>query len=182
MPHEAFTEPTTEYWQEILPLSRTTPAPWKYGYPARLPDERSLMLPIRALNSDEAVASLIINQAAIGVTDELGDFLLHQVRSFNPDVIVGLPTLGLSLAPIIAKGLGHSKTILLIYALIYAIKKQLLTYRRTICTLGILAKVLVHRLTIHRSFIHHFPVGREETLPRSQSGLATEGKESHDHR
>ena len=177
MPQKAFTEPTTEYWQEILPLSRTTPAPWKYGYPARLPDQRSLMLPIRALNSDEAVASLIINQAAIGVTDELGDFLLHQVRPFNPDVIVGLPTLGLSLAPIIAKGLGHSKTSLSIYAT----RIQLLTFSRTICTIGILAKVLVHRLTIHRSFIHHFPVGREETLPRSQSGLATEGKESHDH-
>lgn len=138
-----FTEPTTEYWQEILPTSEATSAPWQYGYPARLPDSRILKLPIRALNANEAVASLIINQyvslsqssqllrfysllliprrvesrhanimtrAAIDVTAKLGAFLADVVRPFNPDVIVGLPTLGLSLAPIIAQSLGHSKS------------------------------------------------------------------------
>ncbi|PVH86950.1 PRTase-like protein [Cadophora sp. DSE1049] len=116
MSNESFTEPTTQYWQEILPDTETAPAPWKYGYPARLPDQRILKLPIRALNSNEAVASLIINQAALDVTAELGDFLVHQVRPFNPDVIVGLPTLGLSLAPIIAKGLGHKRYVPLGYS------------------------------------------------------------------
>ncbi|KAH9222684.1 phosphoribosyltransferase-like protein [Leptodontidium sp. 2 PMI_412] len=111
-----FTEPTTEYWQEILPTSEATSAPWQYGYPARLPDSRILKLPIRALNANEAVASLIINQAAIDVTAKLGAFLADVVRPFNPDVIVGLPTLGLSLAPIIAQSLGHKRYVPLGYS------------------------------------------------------------------
>ncbi|KAG4444065.1 hypothetical protein IFR05_000418 [Cadophora sp. M221] len=116
MANAPFTEPTTEYWQEILPANETTSAPWRYGYPARLPDSRILKLPIRALNTNEAVASLIINQAAIDVTAELGAFLADVVRPFNPDVIVGLPTLGLSLAPIIAQSLGHKRYVPLGYS------------------------------------------------------------------
>ena len=104
-----FTEPTTTYWQEILPSDKTSSAPWKYGYPAQLPDSRILMLPIRPLiNANEAVASLLLNQAAIDVTAELGTFLADAVRPFNPEVIVGLPTLGLSVAPIVAQQLGQS--------------------------------------------------------------------------
>ncbi|KAH7418348.1 phosphoribosyltransferase-like protein [Cadophora sp. MPI-SDFR-AT-0126] len=116
MSPESFTEQTTQYWQEILPDAEAPPAPWKYGFPARLPDQRILKLPIRALNANEAVASLIINQAALDVTAELGNFLVHQVRPFHPDIIVGLPTLGLSVAPIIAKGLGHDRYVPLGYS------------------------------------------------------------------
>ena len=46
-------------------------------------------------NPEEAVASLIINQAAINITTELGAFLGQAVRPFNPEVVIGLPTLGL---------------------------------------------------------------------------------------
>ncbi|KAH7360771.1 phosphoribosyltransferase-like protein [Rhexocercosporidium sp. MPI-PUGE-AT-0058] len=116
MANAPFTEPTTDYWQEILPASEDTSAPWQYGYPARLPDSRILKLPIRALNANEAVASLIINQAAIDVTAQLGAFLADAVRRFNPEVIIGLPTLGLSLAPIIAQGLGHKRYVPLGYS------------------------------------------------------------------
>src|SRR3954451_20143430 len=104
MAHPRFTEPTTNYWQEILPPDKDTPPPWKYGVPTRLPDSRVLMLPIRALNNEtnDAVASLLVNQASISVVTELGTFLAERVRPFHPDVIIGLPTLGLSLAPIVA--------------------------------------------------------------------------------
>lgn len=50
-----------------------------------------------------------MDRAALDVTAELGAFLADVVRPFNPDIIVGLPTLGLSLAPIIARSLGHSQ-------------------------------------------------------------------------
>jgi hypothetical protein len=91
-----FTEETTQYWQEILPQERATTAPWKYGYPAPLPDLRVMMLPIRPMkNPEEPVASLIINQAGINITTELGAFLGQAVRPFNPEVVIGLPTLGL---------------------------------------------------------------------------------------
>ena len=108
-PH--FTEPTTNYWQDILPSDHptTTEAPWQYGYPTRLPDSRILMLPIRPLNSPNiAVASLLVNQASMDVVAELGHFLTDAIREFNPEAIIGLPTLGLSLAPIVAQDLGLS--------------------------------------------------------------------------
>ena len=103
-----FTEPTTHYWQEILPAGETTPPPWKFGVPARLPDSRILMLPIRPLHhaGQDAVASLLVNQAALAVVNELGKFLAERVGPFQPEVIVGLPTLGLTLAPIVAESLG----------------------------------------------------------------------------
>jgi adenine/guanine phosphoribosyltransferase-like PRPP-binding protein len=77
----------------------------------KLPDSRVLMLPIRPLNNEtqDAVASLLVNQAAIDVVAELGSFLSDVVRVYNPEVIIGLPTLGLSLAPIVAQRLGLSK-------------------------------------------------------------------------
>lgn len=108
-----FTEPTTNYWQEILSSDHTSSPPWKYGVPARLPDSRILMLPIRPLNNEtnDAVASLLVNQAAIEVVAELGTFLADVVRPFHPEIIIGLPTLGLSLAPIVAQKLGLSESL-----------------------------------------------------------------------
>lgn len=106
-----FTEPTTGYWQNILPPGKASPPPWQFGVPAHLPNSRILMLPIRPLNneSNDAVASLLVNQASISVVNELGKFLADRVRPYNADVIIGLPTLGLSLAPIVAQNLGLSK-------------------------------------------------------------------------
>jgi hypothetical protein len=108
-----FTEPTTDYWQEILPSDQSSSPPWKYRVPARLPDSRILMLPIRPLDNEtnDAVASLLVNQAAIDVVAELSAFLADVVRPFNPEVIIGLPTLGLTLAPLVARHLGLSESI-----------------------------------------------------------------------
>ena len=66
------------------------------------------MLPIRQLpdNPSEAVASLIMNQASIAVHDELGDILANAVRDFEPEVVIGLPTLGLTVANVVARRLG----------------------------------------------------------------------------
>jgi adenine/guanine phosphoribosyltransferase-like PRPP-binding protein len=106
-----FTEPTTNYWQEILPPEHVTSPPWQYGVPTALPDSRVLLLPVRPLNNtdNDAVASLLVNQASISVVAELGSFLADRVRHYNPEVIIGLPTLGLSLAPVVAQNLGLGK-------------------------------------------------------------------------
>ncbi|KAI9651266.1 hypothetical protein NHQ30_001304 [Ciborinia camelliae] len=141
-PH--FTEPTTNYWQEILPNPNTsstsspssssspssttqnplsTPQPpYKYAYPSLLPDSRILLLPIRPLphNPTHAVASLLVNQASMKVVDSLAAFLAERVRGLRvgnvgvgvePEVVVGLPTLGLAVAPGVARalGLGYSQ-------------------------------------------------------------------------
>ncbi len=101
-----FTHATTPYWQEILsaddPSGQRT-APYRYCFPARFPDGRILELPLRAVpNSDRAVASLIANQASFTVTETLISSMVSLAENMRPDLIVGLPTLGLAFAPGIA--------------------------------------------------------------------------------
>src|ERR1700759_489533 len=109
-----FIEPTTGYWQTIeyaVPSERLAP-PFKFGYPARLPDGRFLVLPIRRReNRDRAVASFIANHASFEVLETLADLMAAQAALRTPDIVIGLPTLGLALAPLIAKRLGHRKLV-----------------------------------------------------------------------
>ena len=113
MPPNHFTEPTTSYWQHIVDAGAVPrpDAPWQFGYPARLPDGRVLMLPIRPLANEptHAVASLLLNQAALGVVEVLGGMLAAQLRNLQVDTVVGLPTLGLALASVVARDLDHTR-------------------------------------------------------------------------
>jgi len=94
------------FWQEILPPD----APTAGGYPARFEDGRILLLPIRPLpDGRHALASLIINQASFAVVEALAAALAHKLAAFGPDIVVGLPTLGLTLAGAVAQKLGHSR-------------------------------------------------------------------------
>lgn len=119
MPH--FTEATTHYWQQLLPpeAAPAGPAgPWRLGYPARLPDGRILMLPIRplAVEPRHAVASLLVNQASMEVVRVLSRMVGEALAPQAPDLVIGLPTLGLSLAPGAAETLGHSRYVPLGYS------------------------------------------------------------------
>ncbi len=119
MPH--FTEPTTHYWQQLLPpeaAPREGGGPWQYGYPARLPDGRILMLPIRPLAAEprHAVASLLVNHASMAVVHTLSRMLGDALAPMAPDLVIGLPTLGLSLAPGVAETLGHARYVPLGYS------------------------------------------------------------------
>jgi len=123
VPH--FTEATTHYWQQFLPpeaAPQAAPAsqagPWRLGYPARLPDGRILMLPIRPLAAEphHAVASLLVNQASMEVVRVLSRMLGEALAPLAPDLVMGLPTLGLSLAPGVAERLGHSRYVPLGYS------------------------------------------------------------------
>ena len=120
-----FTEATTHYWQQFLPpeaAPQAAPAsqagPWRLGYPARLPDGRILMLPIRPLAAEphHAVASLLVNQASMEVVRVLSRMLGEALAPLAPDLVMGLPTLGLSLAPGVAERLGHSRYVPLGYS------------------------------------------------------------------
>jgi hypothetical protein len=94
------------FWQEILPPG----APVAGGYPARFADGRILLLPVRPLpDGKRALASLIINQASFAVVDALAASLAQKLAAFAPDVVIGLPTLGLTLAAAVAEKLGHSR-------------------------------------------------------------------------
>ncbi|PQE29485.1 hypothetical protein CJF32_00003249 [Rutstroemia sp. NJR-2017a WRK4] len=121
-PSSHYTEPTTHYWQEILPPTlpthRSKQPPFQYGYPALLPDQHILMLPIRPLlsNPDHAVASLLVNQASMRVVKVLANLLAARIRDFEGDVIIGLPTLGLTLAPLVAEKLEMERYVPLGYS------------------------------------------------------------------
>jgi len=96
------------YCQEILAPDAVAVG----GYPARFDDGRILLLPIRHLpDGKHALASLIINQASFTVVDALAKSLAQKLAPFAPDVIVGLPTLGLTLASAVAQKLGHTRYI-----------------------------------------------------------------------
>lgn len=137
-----FTEPTTGYWQrvvdegDLLDGQRPGDGPWRYGYPARLPDGRVLLLPIRQLRADPtlAVASLIGNQASLTVIDTLGVMLARLLEPYAPEVIVGMPTLGLGFAPIVARELGLERLVPLGYSRKYWYDESLSAPVRSITT------------------------------------------------
>jgi adenine/guanine phosphoribosyltransferase-like PRPP-binding protein len=99
-----------DFWQEIHPPGtfERQPAEGHQGFfRAEFDDGRQLRLPIRELaDGEHALASLIINQASFVVEEALCASLAEKVRPFEPEVIVGLPTLGLTLASGTAKKLG----------------------------------------------------------------------------
>jgi adenine/guanine phosphoribosyltransferase-like PRPP-binding protein len=107
---DGYVKPTTTFWQEILPANDPAIAagpPYRYGYPARLPNGRALVLPLRKLpDGERAVASLIANQASFDVVEELSDVMTGFAREAGAEQVVGMPTLGLAFAPLVAKHLG----------------------------------------------------------------------------
>ncbi len=80
------------------------------AFPVTLSDGRQLLLPIRPLpDGKHALASLIINQASFAVQAALAEQLANKLAGFRPEVIIGLPTLGLTLASAVAERLGHAR-------------------------------------------------------------------------
>lgn len=113
MTRDLFANDPSLFWQRIEPHGSHDEAPsdgHKVFYPATLPDGFQLALPIRELSDGEsALASLIINQASFDVVEHLSKALAAIAAPFAPDVVVGLPTLGLTLAAPTARDLGHSR-------------------------------------------------------------------------
>ena len=103
--------PTTASWQTIRAAADVPvlpQPPFRYSYPARLPDGSYLELPLRRMAGapGRAVASLIANQASFDVVEALAGFMAELARPLSPEVIVGLPTLGFAFAPLVAQRLG----------------------------------------------------------------------------
>jgi adenine/guanine phosphoribosyltransferase-like PRPP-binding protein len=134
-----FVEPTTPYWQELLaevPEGADAP-PFRYCYPVRLPCGRVLVLPLRQLPSgDRAVASFIANQAGLEVVRALADAMVELARPAATTTVVGLPTLGLALAPLVASGLGARRFVPLGYSRKYWYRDELAEPVHSITTPG----------------------------------------------
>jgi adenine/guanine phosphoribosyltransferase-like PRPP-binding protein len=118
--NETYTEPTTGYWQDLtpeVPARFSARPPYRFGYPVSLPCGRILVLPLRRLpDGDRAVASLIANQASNVVVAALADQMAVQARALEAEIIVGLPTLGLAFASLVADRLGQSRYVPLGYS------------------------------------------------------------------
>ncbi|TFF27088.1 phosphoribosyltransferase [Jiella endophytica] len=112
-PHEPSVAPT-EVWQALYPPGSFA-APDRRNhqetFPASLPDRRQIALPIRPLPEEPgfAVASLIVNQASFAVEDALMDMMAELVAEAGAEIVVAVPTLGLTLANGVARRLGHSR-------------------------------------------------------------------------
>src|ERR1700690_2727802 len=117
---ETYTEPTTGYWQELtpeIPARFSAAPPYRFGYPVDLPCGRILVLPLRQLpDGHRAVASLIANQASNTVVAALADYMATQARALDAEVVVGLPTLGLAFASLVAERLGQPRSVPLGYS------------------------------------------------------------------
>lgn len=99
-----------DYWQTLLPAGTVSESLASSAtYVATLPDGRQLPLPIRPRADGTALASLIINQASFEVVEALASELSDRLRAVKVDLVVGLPTLGLTLAAAVARQLGHRR-------------------------------------------------------------------------
>jgi adenine/guanine phosphoribosyltransferase-like PRPP-binding protein len=100
-----------QFWQGFEPGASIADEPVLRGsFPARLSDGQVLHLPIRALEDGvHGLASLIINQASFSVQDHLAAALAQLLVPYEPQIVVGLPTLGLTLASLTARALGHPR-------------------------------------------------------------------------
>jgi len=106
-----------DYWQDIRAaggFSDEIEGGLSHLFPAALPDGREIALPVRVLPSgDRAVASLIINQASFAVEDALAEAMAREAEAYGPEVVMGVPTLGLPLAANVARRLGHPRMVAL---------------------------------------------------------------------
>ncbi|MEM7614652.1 MAG: phosphoribosyltransferase, partial [Pseudomonadota bacterium] len=98
----------TDVWQELHDDLAPGLQPGGDTYAAAAGDS-AVLLPIRTLGDGRRLASLIINQASFKVLDHLCDMLAAQIAPHAPDVIVGVPTLGLPVAEGLARRIGHTR-------------------------------------------------------------------------
>ena len=100
-----------DFWQDVHPAGTFgREGPFSGFFPATLDDGRQIRLPIRPLaDGEHALASLIINQASFDVQDALAADLAPKLAAHRPEVVVGLPTLGLTLAAAVARSLGFAR-------------------------------------------------------------------------
>lgn len=76
-------------------------------YPVRLIDGSTLELPFRPLpGALQAIALLMTNQTPFAVETAMARVLVPLARAFEPEAIVGVPTMGLDYARLVARDLG----------------------------------------------------------------------------
>lgn len=92
--------------------------PYQDTYPCLLSDGDYLDLPFLPLppDFDTAIAFLCSNQTSFAVEDRLSTQMTQIAQTLNPEVVVGMPTLGMVYAASVAQKLGHERYIPLGYS------------------------------------------------------------------
>ncbi len=99
----------TGYHVSITAIAGRASPPYQDCYPVTLCNGAQLNLPLQPLpGGEQALALLMSNQTPFAVEQELGVLLSKVAAEFRPQAIVGIPTLGLDYARIVARELGFS--------------------------------------------------------------------------
>ncbi len=99
-------------------LTALPPPPYQDEYPVRLPDGDWAMLPFLALppHFDTAIAYLCITENSFELEDRLSTAMAGLARALEPEIVVGMPTLGMVLAASVGRKLGHDYYVPLSYS------------------------------------------------------------------
>lgn len=100
------------YCDRIIPaadLAELPPPPYTDSYPVRLPDGDWADLPFLPLppDFDTGIAYLCITENTFDLEDRLSTAMADMVRHLGAEIVIGMPTLGMTLAASVAKKLGH---------------------------------------------------------------------------
>ncbi|HHP7244999.1 MAG TPA: phosphoribosyltransferase [Elainellaceae cyanobacterium] len=109
------------YRERVIPageLPEFPDPPYQGAFPCRLPDGNYLELPFLPLPPDfkTAIAFLCSNQTSFAVEECLSTHMAAIAAELTPDVVVGMPTLGMVYASSVAKKLGHDRYVPLGYS------------------------------------------------------------------
>jgi len=109
------------YGDKIIPsevMASPPAAPVLDSYSIRLPDGDWVELPMLPLPPDfeTAIAYLCITANSFELEDRLSTAMAELGRALAPDIVVGMPTLGMVLAASVAKKLEHPRYVPLSYS------------------------------------------------------------------
>ncbi len=99
-------------------LPSLPPPPYRDAYPVKLPDGDWVFLPFLALPPDftTAIAYLCITENSFALEERLSTAMAQLARPLEPEVVVGMPTLGMVLAASVGRKLGHPYYVPLSYS------------------------------------------------------------------
>jgi adenine/guanine phosphoribosyltransferase-like PRPP-binding protein len=109
------------YEDRIVPaaeLASLPPPPYHDAFPVKLPDGDWAYLPLLPLPPDfeTAIAYLCITENSFDLEERLSTAMAELARPLRPDIVVGMPTLGMVVAASVGKKLGHPYYVPLSYS------------------------------------------------------------------
>jgi adenine/guanine phosphoribosyltransferase-like PRPP-binding protein len=108
------------YDDRIIPAAAMPlrpPPPYRDRYEVDLPDGDRVELPLLPLpDGTHAIVSLCITENSFELEDRLSSAMAELAQPLRPEVIVGMPTLGLVFAASVARKLGHRHYVPLSYS------------------------------------------------------------------